>query len=504
MTPPRRVLLAVVSLVTLFAAGRLLVLYFDFARGSSGVSAYHIESTALAFVLLGVGSFLLRPDQRSVGSRDEVGVEGISSTGMLLGFVGLAVALYWPILGTGLLSDDFVLLGHADAGNLGAVSDVFFRPLVLLVWAVMRAVGLSDLWFHALNVALHGLVAYLTARVVGGWSPSHWIGLVSGLMVLAMPTAVEPVAWISGGFDLVAVTLMLTGVLIARQPPTLRTNLLLWLTCAAALLSKETGVVTVPLILVDSAIRRAWPVAARRHLAGIAAVAVAYSLVRLVLVDSSYFNLSKYTVQRVLFQTSGGLAHPWPMDARGSIASLVAAAAIVILATLFMFDGAKRDGRIVAGSASWVLIAAAPVMTMLFIGPNLEASRYLYGSSPAWAGLVVILAFGLQNRVARTAGILSLGILMAMNAWASRQQMTSWQKAASLRDAIILQLTDAAGIRDCRHIEVMDLPDNVAGAYVFRNGSLEAFRAAGLPPVGDSSKGCRFRWSLERQVLIPE
>ena len=72
--------------------------------------------------------------------------------------LALGVALYFPILSLGLLSDDFVLLSHARSGVFADRSWDYLRPLPLVIWS-----GLNQLvepkavptLLHAFSIALH-------------------------------------------------------------------------------------------------------------------------------------------------------------------------------------------------------------------------------------------------------------------------------------------------------------------------------------------------------------
>jgi hypothetical protein len=52
-----------------------------------------------------------------------------------------ALALYWPALRVGLLSDDFILFQHAQAWDVSQVAPQLFRPLPIFVWAIVVHLG---------------------------------------------------------------------------------------------------------------------------------------------------------------------------------------------------------------------------------------------------------------------------------------------------------------------------------------------------------------------------
>jgi hypothetical protein len=128
-----------------------------------------------------------------------------------------AVALYWPALTVGFLSDDFVLADRAFRFAVGLFNPEGFRPLPLAVWGLILHIGGGAVALHALNVALHGTNAFLATRVVQPVIHSRRAGLLAGLIVLTMPILVEPVVWCSGVFDVMATTFVLLAVLAGRD-----------------------------------------------------------------------------------------------------------------------------------------------------------------------------------------------------------------------------------------------------------------------------------------------
>ena len=80
-----------------------------------------------------------------------------------------AIALYWPTLFIGYLSDDFILAEHASSWQVGPVALQLFRPVPLLLWGVVLHAGGGAVALHALNILLHATNAYLTTCVIDGW-----------------------------------------------------------------------------------------------------------------------------------------------------------------------------------------------------------------------------------------------------------------------------------------------------------------------------------------------
>jgi hypothetical protein len=66
-----------------------------------------------------------------------------------------------------------------------------------------------------------------------------------------------------------------------------------------------------------------------------------------------------------------------------------------------------------------------------------------------------------------------------------------WRDAAQSRDALLGAISQAAQRERCSTVAVVDVPDNVDGAYVFRNGLAEALALHGslvrLVPAGNGA-----------------
>lgn len=130
----------------------------------------------------------------------------------------------------------------------------YFRPLVLSTWmAEMQLFELKPLYSHAVNVVLHGLNSCLLYTIAGSiyerYQGARWAALIAALLYATHPCLVESVAWISGRFDLLATTLLMAGCTIAMAPATGVRCLLVALLALGAMLSKETGVLLAPILV---------------------------------------------------------------------------------------------------------------------------------------------------------------------------------------------------------------------------------------------------------------
>ncbi len=456
---------------------------------------YHVESAVTLFVIAGL---VLRLATARGLATESVRATQVPWWWMALPLAGAALAAYRPSIGVGWLSADFVLLARASDWELGQATPIFFRPLPLGVWTTLVAIGAPEAAWHLLNILLHGLNGYLTARLAERWIPAPW-HLFAGAMMVVSPLSVEAVAWASGIFDVSATTFVLSAVIVAHgygSAPTRGRRALFLATAVLAMLSKETGVVAFLLVLVDAWMRREVrrPLLVDLGFLGVAAAAVS-ALRLLVAFGVAAPPFSKYLVQRVLFESYGSLSVPW----HSAVLAVIPAAAIAMaLAVLVLFGVffVSRDGlpaRVATGAALWVLVSVLPVAPMLFVAPDLQGARYLYLAGPAWAALLAGLASGVPRRLRPWLAAM-LVVLIGASAVGLRRHLDPWLAAAAARDRILAAAGAHDGMRRCGTVTVVGLPDHIDGAYVFRNGAPEAFARLGLSIAPEASPGCAFTW----------
>jgi len=458
-----------------------------------------VESAAVMFAIAGLALVLSSPRQ-DPGVQRISRARGSAESALWLFFVAVSFALYWPTAGIGLLSDDWVLWNRAANWSIGPVSAELVRPLPLSMWAVLINIGAAPAALHGLNIMLHGTNAWLTTRLCEGWTGAGQWSILAGALMVAFPVATEPVSWAAGVFDLSVTVLVLLFVLRGRSYDSAVMPLSRAIFIAIGILAmtaKETGVVAGLLVLIDGWIRRSIN---RRLLIDtgiVLALAVVFSAARLAgAFGMTTPALSRYRLQRALFETFGGLAVPFHADVLRvpGLAELSVFIVVALFTTHFIASGRRFD-RLVPGAAAWVLMSILPMLQFVFVGPDLQGARYLYLAGPAWSSLAAGLA--LSNRgMARRILIGAAMVLVVLWAVAVRVQLKPWTEASLARNQIIRAAQSDARLQQCRTVAVAKLPDTVRGAYVFRNGFQEALaRDAGLRASDDAAPGCVFEWN---------
>lgn len=163
-----------------------------------------------------------------------------ASRWLLPGVLLVTLLVFLPALHGGLVWDDHFLLEN-DARVTGPFSLLklltpywtqgetvagpsYARPLVTLTFAVQHALtGLTPLPLHLVNVLLHLLNGLLMWQVWRRFLPEattseRWFRAGLLLLLLILPLQVEPVAWVAGRTDLLAMSFGLMALCLLPLP----------------------------------------------------------------------------------------------------------------------------------------------------------------------------------------------------------------------------------------------------------------------------------------------
>jgi hypothetical protein len=421
-------------------------------------------------------------------------------------FFLLSAALYWPALGLGLLSDDFVLLARAVGHEFWSASP-FWRPVPLLLWSAVGTSNHAAVSLHAISVALHAVNGALLMAVVQRMGLPVRTSVAAGALFICFPASVEAVAWASGIQDVLLVTGCLIFVLACSSPrPGWRATCAGLAGLAVALGTKETAVAAPFLACAVWCGRRdRWRTLI---LAGVLIV-LAYASVRLLVTqgDAAFAVVpSRYFVKELVSRPFATLAVPF------NGAELARAPAIGILMTWILLGwlvaaattgrGTSMKASTTVRGAAWVLLSAAPVYSMFYVTADLQGSRYLYLPACGWTLLLAALLLRTSGEPVPRLGLVVTAALLVAWAGGVRWHLTGWQEASRLRDRVLASAHQQLNRTDCAVVDFSGMPDSVGGAYVFRNGFLEALAlangtdtavpaAAGAPPGAACTVGWR-------------
>jgi protein O-mannosyl-transferase len=332
----------------------------------------------------------------------------------------LAFAVYANSLASGFITDDqFQILNNpvvTGAQSLGSAfgSGVwaflgyrgnYFRPLQFMIYGLMyRVFGPNAFAFHLLMVALHAVntaLVYSLARRLLSWRVrAAW---VAAALFALHPIHTEAVNWIAALPDVLVTTFALAGLLaFAAQEaaPNPRQTLAHCAIYFAALLTKETGVMLLPLYAAFQWLRgarRSWTM-----YSGLLGVFVVYLAMRihalggLAPAQQTFFQL---TGMEFAMSAAVLLAHyfavlVWPLDLNffhvfhattsASWELIVSLAALSLIAWAAALRFASRD-RVAVFAVFWIAASIAPALNIAGVGQNVFAERYLYLPSVGFA-----------------------------------------------------------------------------------------------------------------------
>ena len=459
---------------------------------------YRVESAMIAFVAVGAILVALRRNHHSPGETPDVPL----SRAWLSILILAAIALYYRAMSLGFLSDDYTLRAMAQSEGLGTGTGWFFRPIPLLLWRGLLAAFDSAAVLHLLNIAVHGINAFLVARLGGVMHMRREVALGAAALFLTFPALPEAVVWAAGIQDVLMTTMALGAVVMcARETMDVRR---IALVCGLLILgfgSKETAV-CIPVLIALCWLSRERLRRDVRLFGALALVTAAYLAIRLPMgVASDYVGApTRYFFKQMLVVAFGTLATPWraPMSSIEHWQSFAACALTVLLVAHACLTWPRSEPRVERNVrlTLWVLASIAPVFTLFFVGATLEGSRYLYLASCAWSLVLADLVASVSERVSTRPVIFggAIAAVVLVFAVSVQREIGVWQRAADLRDRVLAEARTSIDNGGCRGATFVNVPDSVDGAYVFRNGFPEAIGHA-APDPADVRPGCTFAWS---------
>lgn len=403
--------------------------------------------------------------------------------------MALAVALYLPTLWFGWVYDDQMeVVRNTFVRSFAHVPRMFtttvwagsgmetylYRPFALVTYAVNHAVsGFAPWSYHLVNVLLHAAVSAMVVRVGLLWRLPVFAAGLAGALFAVHPIHVEAVAAVFGRKDLLAAIFVL-ATLLAHRRGLSRGGVhaalpVLWY--ALAMLSKEIGVVALPLLVLQDLRleedRRAFFDRRRVLLTYLAygATLVAYLLVRVSVAggfgvaETAWFDnplviaslpVRLVTAAWVVTKGLGLLVLPlnlspdYSFNAIPPITSLLDPRLVGVFAAaaLLVWGLARRGSRRPVGwAAGAYLLALLPVANFAVVTGTIFGERLLYLPSVVFCLALGWVADALMRRgpragrgvvVAAAVALLALGTqtLRYSRAWADDISLFTWAARA--------------------------------------------------------------------------
>ena len=310
-------------------------------------------------------------------------------------------------LGAYLWDDDFAWIAAGrtfdPAWSFGFTQrNHFYRPLIETYFDLGVALfGYSTRAFHALNIALHVLNAWLVFLIAKRLLRTVAAAGAAALIFVVLPGIIDTIAWVSAVTALLMSTFYLATLLLHlvwRQEGSRKARVASHATFAAALVSHEGAVTLLPaLILADllvarerRPIREWW-----RHYGAFAAMLLAFLAISFVVNRRNYVvSEGQYRVGLHVFRNLLDYVGVLYV-ARHGVTGLVTTA-VVLLAVLAF---GSRTARF---AAAWMVLALLPYSLFVQVG----GGRYAYLAGAAFALLLGALLQSLQQALRPHAGAL--------------------------------------------------------------------------------------------------
>ncbi|HEV2706918.1 MAG TPA: hypothetical protein VGV59_13395 [Pyrinomonadaceae bacterium] len=428
----------------------------------------------------------------------------------------LGVAAYGDVLGHFFLSDDFEQIGRVLDGDLsfvwGRSHGGFFRPVFILSYYLDAVLwGRNPFGFHLTNLLLHvlnSLLVYALARALTVDAPltetrRKLVSILAGLIFLLHPSHTEAVSWVSGRADLLATLFCLASLLayISYLHTGRRAQLSVALCAfAAALLSKEAAVCLPLVVWVMGAYLsrvhngggggvRATLVRALKTAAPFLSILVVYAVMRALMLGSlvggygaeRHLDFTHSVVVSQLLRLCLRAALPAVtlrsltfLESRMLSPVLICIGVALLIATAVVLARARRR-RAVAEFARrnkflWVLwalfvCAMLPAVNLRINVFDTQGERFLYLPT-VFSSAALAYALAKSARSMRLFVLFSLTLLCFYTV-ALRITNRHWGEAAEVSRGI----TEAVARLATRETAVVvNVPDNLRGVHLFRNG----------------------------------
>jgi len=395
----------------------------------------------------------------------------------------VVVSLYGQSLGFGYVWDDHALFldntllrdsawSWANVARPILPDTPYFRPLVLSTWmAEMQLFQLKPLYSHAVNVVLHGvntcLLYAIACRIFEQRQGGRLASLFAVLLYTAHPCLVESVAWISGRFDLLATTLLMAGCAVAMAPATVARCAWVALFALGAMMSKETGVLLAPILILLAlarhpaqplrvALRGLWP-----YLLAYAVSAALYFLLRrkglgfasytefggaqilnsILHYEDWMRTLSFYTFMSFMPFSAISPRHDLSLELASYRQHLLALLAALLVVVVVVGGALQRRAWALLWLGFYVGILPVLGIFTVITGETIGAERFLYLPLAMLALALVALFLAIRDKYALQPAIPRVGITLAAGwlmlsllvtytvtaMWESSLRLWSWQ-----------------------------------------------------------------------------
>lgn len=416
----------------------------------------------------------------------------------------LAFILYSPVIGSFFVSDDFdwlarakgldwsrVFLVNADGNQESGV----YRPLTnVSFWLDYQIFGLNSLGYHITNLLFFFLTASALFWLIFLLTRQTALSFLAGLFFIVLPNHPEAVSWISGRGDVLAAFFYLLSFISYFYFRQRNRFYFLSLSLAAfllALLSKEMAI-TLPAVILLMELFFPFGRAFWQRWIGFlsfSALLTAYLAARFLATGLFY---GFYASSRLSFSTASSaramikaLSSNFLAGEGGRLFSNLAAghwlvSSLIILAIFLLLIRFLKEKKLFLFGSFFFILTMAPVLSLRFSSLTSEGERFAYLPSLgislilallSWTGLRRFFFAKFVQKIALAGALIIFIFYLGFNLF---QKNLIWQKAGTLSQKMLADFVRESGLKKGEGFVILGLPDNLDGAFVFRNGWLNA------------------------------
>jgi len=418
-----------------------------------------------------------------------------TSAVILLLFCIGSVLIYFPTIRRGFVSDDFLVMKRVGVDKVIWIKG-FFRPLAdLLLYCSYRLHGLAPAGYYLFNILLHGISSFLLLRLCLLWKwtedadRQRSYALLAALLFLFYPFHNECIVWVLGRGSLAANMLGLGALLAVVSGLPERKKIFWCCVCYFAGMAGYESVLLVPLMVLVILLTKGVRMMEYARWGLALGITLGIHLVLRVVVSGTltgdygggFFQFSPAKYGGNVFKVLGRLFLP-PMNDSRLMVLLFVLVMGGLLAGFFLFFRKYRDqpGKREYLIKLFLLIVIACVVPVLagVSSHTSESDRFLYFPSYfLCAGGAFLLVNMVRRKWLPAAMVVLLcyeGVFLEKNNW-------NWIKASAIaNDVLGTVLREKTGNK----LFIVNLPDELDGAYIFRLGLPDALLMNGRDTSG--------------------
>jgi len=429
--------------------------------------------------------------------------------GILILYIILSLIIYSTIINSFFLADDFTWVYQIKTKGIFGVwttaPDVFFRPIIsILLFLDYQIWGLNPVGYHLTNIIFHGFCCFFVYLISSqllihshlSKKLSQSISMIAGFLFLVLPSHVEAVTWISARSDVVATCFFLaafSSYLYYKNNSNKFWIFSSYVLFAFALFSKESVIIYPGLILGYEIYRFFQDKQPLNQL---------YKVIYLPILMASIFPIylgMRYLGLKQLLGGYGSQTHlnfSFPIILRGLASSLriiipplsqfgelewqwfflIFISLVMIFVTqYFRLGGSYRDqAKLLLFLIYAFLLSLFPVINIRVSVWDKSGERLLYLPS---VFLVILLVFIISFMIKKKNILIVLAVIFSIFFMKDLYLANkNWQMAGQISRDIIESIDHQIGNNNNNRIFIINLPDNLKQAYIYRNGIYQAIQ----------------------------